>query len=144
MKNPSNLESQQNKLAAVHHVVHDYTNLISTGCFTQTPLKPPLNTHVQHAFLVSCRKIAAFFLNLSEGSDILSKHFLAPRKVGFKLSWQKQWNAEMNRQLFHLSYSRIERPKPWDGTSNAVLLKEFQDAWRKFLDNLEEPVQVEV
>jgi hypothetical protein len=86
--------------------------------------------------------MAAFFLNHSEkrrNKNILSKHFLASKKVGFKLSWKKQWQKAMNTQLLHLSYDRIDKAKPWDGTPNEILLYEFQTAWKKFLQNLEEP-----
>ena len=137
------MTEEQKRLAAVHHVVHDYTNLVSSGLLTQTPLKPPINTRVQHAFLLNCRKMAAFFLNVREHTDILSKEFLTPKKLGFKLVWKKQWNQAMNRQLLHLSYDRIDKANPWDGTPNKVLLDEFQMAWKRFLDNLAEPYKSE-
>lgn len=87
--------------------------------------------------------MAAFFLNVREDNDILSKDFLAPKKLGFKLVWKKRWNQAMNRQLLHLSYDRINNATPWDGTPNTVLLQEFQVAWEKFLDNLDEPYKSE-
>lgn len=130
--------SEQKRLGAVHHVVHDYVNLVSSGSLLQTALRPPLNTHVQHAFLLNCRKMAAFFLNLRERRDILSKEFLTA-KVGFGLSWKKTWHKAMNKQLLHLTYDRIDAATPWDGTSNKVLLEEFRAAWKKFLVSLEEP-----
>ena len=138
------LSEEQKRLAAVHHVVHDYTNLVSSGALTQTNIKPPINTHVQHAFLMNCRKMAGFFLNLKgqkHANDILSKHYFPPdEKVVFKLStWREQWNEAMNRQLLHLSYDRIDKAKPWDGKPNQMLLDEFQAAWKKFRANLEEP-----
>jgi hypothetical protein len=133
------MTKEQKRLAAVHHVVHDYTNLVSSGTLTKTALKAPINTHVQHAFLLNCRKMAAFFLNLGEDDDILSRDFVAPKKVGFKLSWKRHWQGAMNKQLLHLTYSRIDKAKPWDGTPNEVSLREFQAAWKKFLDNVEEP-----
>ena len=41
-------------MKAIHHVVHDYSNLISAGTaiFQTPPPLPPFNTHVQEAFLV--------------------------------------------------------------------------------------------
>ena len=132
------MTDEEQKLAAIHHIVHDYTNLVSSGTLTQEPLKPPLNTHVQHAFLMNCRKMAAFFLNRRDDDDILSKEFL-PTKVGFKLDEWENWGAAMNRQLLHLSYRRIDAAKPWDGKPNKLLLAEFQRAWKKFLFHLEDP-----
>ncbi|MFI5381966.1 MAG: hypothetical protein ACHRHE_21940 [Tepidisphaerales bacterium] len=61
------MPTQQELLDAVHHVVHDYANLVSSGTMAatgkhlETPLTPPINTHVGHAFLVNCRKMHHFF-----------------------------------------------------------------------------------
>jgi hypothetical protein len=42
-------------LKAVHHVVHDYVNLVSAGTLIYQSPRPPLNSHVQYSFIVQCR-----------------------------------------------------------------------------------------
>ncbi len=67
----------EKRLKAVHHVVHDYANLLSSGSLTQDKsVKPPFNTHVQHAFLLNCRKLADFFRKSSDDRDIVAADFL--------------------------------------------------------------------
>jgi hypothetical protein len=128
------------RLEAVNHVVHDYAILISAGELTQRHHVPPINSHIQYSFLVACRKLAGFFLNLREKNDILSKEFLPGKQVGFKVPlWKDVWHEAMNRQLLHLSYDRVDKAKSWDGKDNAELLRQFRKEWKKFLGSLEDP-----
>ena len=61
------MTKQEKGLEAVHHVVHDYANLVSSGTMAVCghhlgrEFTPPVNTHVGHAFLVNCRKMYEFF-----------------------------------------------------------------------------------
>lgn len=54
-------------LGGIQHVVHEYANFVlsakmrKTGEHRGTPLEPPINTHIAHAFLLNCRKMACFF-----------------------------------------------------------------------------------
>ena len=75
---------QKKRLEAIHHVVHDYANFVSSAEMVLTGkdidgnfLKPPINTHVSHAFYLNCRKLADFFLNLSrQGDNIIAKNYV--------------------------------------------------------------------
>ena len=58
------------RLDGVHHVVHEYANFVSsaematTGKHLGKGFDPPVNTHISHAFLLNCRKMADFFENV--------------------------------------------------------------------------------
>ena len=85
------MTKEEKLLKAVHHVVHDYANLVSsgmmavTGCHHGTQLVPPVNTHVGHAFLVNCRKMSDFFTKSPQQDDIWAGDFLG-HMVAFDLA----------------------------------------------------------
>jgi hypothetical protein len=134
-------------LAAVHHVVHDYANFVSSGevIFNNPGPQPPLNTHVQHAFLMNCRKMAHFFQHGPNGKDIVSADFFPPRcKPRFRFPVWNKWAKPMDWQMLHLTYSRVLNPVPWDGyKENRLFLNEFQQAWKLFRAKLPEPYSSE-
>ena len=68
--------------------------------------KPPLNTHVSHAFYMNCRKLADSFQNrTSPGSDdVLAMHFVSGYST--KLPVSDEWRRPINKQLAHARYSR--------------------------------------
>jgi len=138
------MTEQERRLEAVHHVVHDYANLVSSGDLTQDEsVKPPLNTHIQHAFLLNCRKLADFFTCKSKNKmDIILSHFLHGEK-GFDLPVWEDWGKPMNKQLAHLSYERVTNPEKWDGQANKLLLEEFKGKWKLFRSKLPEPYRSE-
>lgn len=138
------MTKDEKRLKAVHHVVHDYANLVSSGTLTQdTTVKPPFNTHVQHAFLLGCRKLADFFCKSSDDRDIVAADFLGKREL-FPLSVWNKWGDPMNKQLAHLSYARVTKPKAWDGRrENKLLIEEFQQAWKLFRSKLPDPYRSE-
>ena len=105
------MTKDEKRLKAVHHVVHDYANLVSAGTLTQDKtVKPPVNTHVQHAFLLGCRKLADFFRKSSNGTDIVAADFLR-KKEQYPLPVWNKWGIPMNKQLAHLTYGRVTKPK---------------------------------
>ena len=133
------------RIRAVCHIVHDYANLMSSGMLTQAGpaqragVHPPLNSHIQHAFILNCRKIADFFKNSSKNDDIVANHFLSTNEKFVLSEWEK-WGRAMNKQLAHLTYARVTDPKPWDGyQDNKLLLDEFQSVWKTFLSKLHDP-----
>ena len=151
------MTEQERNLKAVHHVVHDYANLVSSGTMVVDGghrgkgFIPPINKHVGDAFLVNCRKIYDFFTHKlsteqSIGSskknkkdDILAAHFLK-RKLTFDLSNWSLWHEAMNKQLMHVTFARVKQPKKWEGhDENKLSLDEFMEAWKEFRRNLEEP-----
>lgn len=139
------MTEEQKRIAALHHVVHDYANFVSCGdSIFKTP-DPPLNTHVQHAFLMNCRKMAHFFHHRSNGKDIVAAgFFILTGKPRFRFPTWNRWADAMDKQMLHLSYARVIRPKPWDGyKENKLFLAEFQACWKLFRDKLPEPYEAE-
>ena len=133
------------RLEAMHHVVHDYANLVSAGTLTQAGpaaragFRPPVNSHIQHAFLLNCRKMADFFQKVPRGDDIRAEHFLKQKETFLLPEWDK-WGRAMDKQLAHLTYARVTAPKSWTGSpANRLLLEEFQAAWKIFLSKLDYP-----
>lgn len=133
------------RLKAVHHVIHDYANLVSSGTLTQAGpaanagICPPVNSHIQHAFLLNCRKMADFYQKAPQGDDISAGHFLKQKESFHLPEWDK-WGRAMNKQLAHLTYARITTPKSWSGNpANRLLLEEFRAAWKIFLSKLDYP-----
>ena len=140
------MTEEERNLAAVHHVVHDYANLVSSGTMAvnghhlKKAFDPPVNTHIGHAFLVNCRKMYEFFLYPPSANpahdDIRAAHFL-PQAVTFDLSNWALWHDAMNKQLMHVTFARVEKPKTWEGhNENKLFLAEFMKAWKKLLRNL--------
>jgi hypothetical protein len=90
------MTKQEKRLAAIHHVVHDYANLVSSGALTQAGpaakagVRPPVNTHIQHAFLLNCRKLADFLQRPPKGDDIAVENFLG-KKESFSLPVWNRW-----------------------------------------------------
>jgi hypothetical protein len=132
---------------AVAHVVHDYANLVSSGTMAVQGhhkgqlLVPPMNTHVEQAFLLNCRKMGDFFLppGSTHKDDITAAHFLCS-EVTFHLRDWSHLRTAMHRQLMHISAARVEDPLPWDGRAwDLLLLAEFKSAWALFRQNVREP-----
>jgi hypothetical protein len=103
---------------------------------------PPVNTHIGHTFLVTCRKMYEFFTKPSTKAahdDIRAAHFLT-RDVAFNLANWASWHRAMNKQLMHITFTRVKKPKEWKGhDENKLFLDEFMKAWKELLGNLEEP-----
>ena len=140
------MTEQARRLMAVRHVVHDYANLVSSGTMVVNGhhlgqgFDPPVNTHIGHAFLVNCRKMYEFFMYPPSTNpaydDIRATHFL-PQAVTFNLSNWARWHDAMNKQLMHVTFARVEKPKKWEGhDENQLFLDEFKKAWKDLLRNL--------
>jgi hypothetical protein len=62
---------------AIHHIVHDYANFVSsaemtiTGAHNAKGFDPPINTHIGHAFYLNCRKMADFFAGSGKDGQVL-------------------------------------------------------------------------
>lgn len=132
-------QSEKTRLSAVVHVVYDYVNLVSAGELVQTALPPRVNSHVQHAFLMSCRVIGDFFEGRGKPDDMKASDFLRKR-CKFSLPTWKSWRDHMNRQHLHLTYSRVRNQRQWvGGPVNQQFLQEMRACWQQFLSKLEEP-----
>ena len=112
-----NMSAKTPQELAIHHIVHEYANFVSSaemvihgkdieGVF----FKPPLNTHVSHAFYLNCRKLADFFQNKSIGADdVVASHFVSGYIVS--LADSDKWRKPIDKQLAHITYSRDTKPK---------------------------------
>jgi hypothetical protein len=138
-KTRKSLTQDELKLA-VHHIVYEWANLVSAGTLLRGHLTPPCNTHIQDAFLLGCRKLADFFLSQGKtGDEVRARDYFGERATPrFRLSEWSTWKDAMDKQLAHVTYSRIVKPKSWDGTRNEVLLNEFRRAWDNFRTGLED------
>ncbi len=139
------MPERDERLKAISHIVYEYANLIASGEMLQAAFKPalvpPANTLVQQAFLLSCRKMADFFLQVApKQDDVNACHYLNPE---FDLPTWREWKEAVNKQLAHITYYRTSRAKAWTGRANQPLLEEFRAAWRQFLARLEEPYKSE-
>ena len=139
------MTEDEKRMAPVLHVVHDYANFVSAADTIPTNPAPPLNTHVQHIYLVNCRKMFDFFRKPSDGVDIVAADFFPFKgKPRFRFPMWNQWGKAMDKQIVHLTYSRVTEPKLWDGYSeNALFLAEFRAAWKLFRSKLDEPYESE-
>ncbi|MGI8785169.1 MAG: hypothetical protein ACR2L2_16145 [Acidobacteriota bacterium] len=142
------MTEEKKRLAAVEHIVHDYANLISSGEMLRPHfdpiLIPPANTHVQHAFLLNCRKLGDFFqAHGKKPNDMFAKHFPDADVAEFDLSVCKKWRVHIDKQLAHLTYDRLNSKKSWDGSANQPLLEELRKAWRLFRSTLKEPYKLQ-
>jgi hypothetical protein len=141
---------EQKRLAAIHHLVHEYTNLVSSAEIVTTGtdvdegyLKPPINTHVSHAFYLNCRKLADFFQNVSsrQGDNIMAAQYVSGYKADLIVS--DAWRDAINKQLAHVTYARDERPQEISRETERALYAELKETWRQFRDRLPEPYRSE-
>lgn len=136
------MPTEDEKKATIHHVVYEYANLVSSGELLRKQHPYPINTHIQDAFLLNCRKMAEFFPNPSGNPDP-AKHKKDVRADDFvsgftcDLPTWKRWEEQMKKHLAHISYIRVEqKPKEWTGEDNERLLDEFRGAWKELYQQL--------
>jgi hypothetical protein len=134
---------EQQRLSAIVHVVHEYANFVSSaemvlsGCdIDGVPFKPPINTHVGHAFYLNCRKLADLFQNKlgSDKDDIAAEHYVTGFYAALLVS--ANWRVPMNKQLAHVTYARDTGAREIDRSACQALYKELKDTWRDFRNGL--------
>jgi hypothetical protein len=132
----------EQKESAIQHIVYEYANLVSAGArLLQTgpdALKPPDNTHVQDAYLLSCRKMANFFAEQRAKHDVIAYDYVPRSAIQFTLSEWIKWGEAADTHVAHISYTRTKNMISWDGTGNEPLLNDFRRAWRKFLSAIDD------
>ena len=136
------MPTEQARLLAIHHIVHEYANFVSSAEMVLTGkdvdgkhFKPPINTHVSHAFYLNCRKLADFFQTRTGAKDdVLAKHFVS----GFtaKLPVCDEWRTAINRQLAHISYRRDVDSREITRDAQQALYDELRGIWREFRSQL--------
>jgi hypothetical protein len=128
---------EKQRVDAIRHVVHEYANFVSSSEMVQNgldidrvPFKPPINTHVSHAFYLNCRKLADFFQNRGQNGDIMVCHYVPSFQIPLPVS--NDWRSPIDKQLAHMTYARDKNPREIDGEACKSLYVELRDAWRAF------------
>ncbi len=135
------MTAEEKKLRrAIRHIVHEYANFVSSAemvlhgtdvdgrCF-----KPPINTHVSHAFYLNCRKLADFFLNRQdrwEQDTVLANQYSSGYSV--RLRVYRRWCKRINKQLAHITYARDTKAREIKKRTLQLLYAEFKTTWRRF------------
>lgn len=138
-------------LAGIPHVVHEYANFVSSakmrkyGEHRGTPLEPPINTHIAHAFLLNCRKMACFFAGpLScpkkiagpppppKWSDVFAKDYVD--KFTATLDHWCRWKDAVDKQLAHITYTRGIASEEIPEQADIAMENEIKTAWMAFFN----------
>ncbi len=133
-------------LCFVHHVVHDYANLVSSGLLITDPASnhrllelAPVNTHVSHAFYLNCRKMYEFFTEEPHDLYIRAGAFTSIHDAFRFCHWTRRVQTHMQGYLLHVGRDRIHSKGkiiPWTGANNKQYLDDFQGAWEKLMRDL--------
>lgn len=136
-------EDERKRFKAIHHVVHEYANFVSSAEMVLTgkdtdgkALNPPVNTHVSHAFYLNCRKLADFFQNKKYSGDVKVEHFVPGHEA--KLRVFDRWRQRIDRQLAHVTYARDTSAREIRPITQRALYRELRNAWRQFRRKLPE------
>lgn len=130
------------RLKAITHIVHEYANFVSSaemvmsGCDIQgVPFRPPINTHVSHAFYLNCRKLAVFFESRgSDADDVKASHYADNCCAALPIL--NEWRTRINKQLAHITYSRDVGAREIDREACKALYGEVKEAWSEFRKSL--------
>jgi hypothetical protein len=129
---------------AIHHVVHDYANFVSsaemviTGRHLCQGFQSPINTHLSHAFYLNCRKMADFFCKTKpDKDDVVAAHYVST--IMFSLPISDDWRDPINKQLAHITYARDTKPREITREVQQDLYNELKQAWKAFGKHLPEP-----
>lgn len=142
MKNLTPAQWEQIRLDAVHHIVHDYANLVSsaemviTGQHLSKVFDPPVNSHIFHAFLLNCRKMTDFFDKRYQ-EDVIADDYVPG--FTFPLTQCEFWRGAVNKQLAHVTYARDENPREITKQASEEMYNELKQTWKKFLGCLVNP-----
>lgn len=135
-RHPVNDPRRETRIAAIEHLVYEYANLMSSA-FHSLNEAAPSRTHCDDAFLLGCRKLGDFLLadTRKYGDEVIALDYLpvrSPRLWRLPI-WESTWRAPMNRQLTHITYTRVRDPQAWDHRKWVPKLEaEFRDAWKSF------------
>lgn len=137
-------------LGGIQHVVHEYANFVSsakmrqTGKHRGTPLEPPINTHIAHAFLLNCRKMACFFAGplgcpttagpppTPKWSDVFAVDYVD--NFTATLDHWCRWKDAVDKQLAHITYTRGIASEEITAQANIDMENEIKTAWKALLN----------
>jgi|SRR5579863_1636812 len=128
-------------LDGVQHIGHEYANFVSsaemrkTGNHRVKPLDSPINTHIAHAFLLNCRKMACFFAGPPPSNPKWSDIFAVDYVGGFiaVLDHWGLWKDAVDKQLAHITYTRGVTPREITPQADIDMENEIKTAWKAFL-----------
>jgi hypothetical protein len=118
------------------YVVHEYANFVSsaemvtTGQHLGKGFDPPVNTHISHAFLLNCRKMADFFSKRLKEDDVIADDYVPG--FTFQLCKCDLWRDPVNKQLPHITYTRDTDPREITKQANFDMYDELKQAWKIF------------
>lgn len=128
---------EKKRVDAIRHIVHEYANFVSSAEMVLTgrdicgaAFKPPLNTHVGHAFYLNCRKLADFFQSGGRNDDIKACDYVPGFRAALPVS--DTWRGPINKQLAHVTYARDDNPREIEPATCAALYDELKQVWRDF------------
>ena len=140
------------QILAIHHLVHEYANFVSSAELTihgrdknlnKDGIRSPLNHHVSHAFYLNSRKLADFFQNRSTGKDdVIALHFVSGFQTGLPVS--DSLRERINKQLAHLTYFRNLKAAEITKEEQKNIYHELKKTWDEFCKALPEEYAVEV
>ncbi|HEU0123036.1 MAG TPA: hypothetical protein VFQ91_21080 [Bryobacteraceae bacterium] len=130
-----NEPTREQRMAAIEHVVFDYTYLLSAAHHTLFGAAP-WRVHAEKALLLHYRNVDEFLLRDSRDGRILATDYLEPEtaRCWDLPTWRAEWREHMRTHLDHLGYERLaERswtPHKWV----SILDGEARTAWKQFYD----------
>lgn len=132
--------TREQRIAAIEHVVFEYTYLLSASHHTLFGAAP-WRTHAEHAFLLHYRNLDDFLLRDTRRDDFLATDYLAPDqpRTWDLPTWRTEWREPMRTRLDHLGYSRMAENHWTPHKCVPKLDAEMREAWRKFYEAVTDP-----
>jgi len=125
--------TRDERLAAIEHVVFDYTYLLSAAHHTLFGAAP-WRVHAEKALLVHYRNVDDFLMRDERSDHVLASDYVETPRTWDLPTWRQEWREHMRTHLDHLGYSRLEEknwtPHKWVGHLDA----EARTAWKQFYD----------
>lgn len=122
-------------MAAIEHVVFDYTYLLSAAHHTLFGAAP-WRVHAEKALLLHYRNVDEFLMRDTREGRILATDYLEPAaaRCWDLPTWRSEWREHMRTHLDHLGYERLDErcwtPHKWV----SILDGEVRTAWKQFYD----------
>jgi hypothetical protein len=123
-------------MAAIEHVVHEYTSLLAAAHHTMFGAAP-WRMHAEQAFLFHYRNLDHFLLGGGGTADIHAADYTPLETPPWDLPlWRGVWREVIDDRLDRLSYARLTQ-QPWCAHQWVPRLDaEVRTAWRQFYEAL--------
>jgi hypothetical protein len=132
-----NEPTRQQRMAAIEHVVSEYTGLLSAGHYAVFGAAP-WRAHAEITFRLHYRNMDDFLIGKNTGDRVVAAHYLPEGLVGgWDLpTWRSEWREPAREYLDHLGYFRLEAPAWTPHKWVPRLETEAREAWRLFYEAL--------